>query len=99
MSRRGIAALIAFLSVLTLTAALFLVPVPYGIFSPGPVCDALAKPTSACPALNDTSLITVSPASADHPTASKIGATTVNVRNGEPSIAEAITAWLSADQA
>jgi len=99
MSRRGIAALIAAFAVVILTGALFLVPVPYGIFSPGPVCDALAKPTSECPALNATSLITVSPASADNPSTSRIGATTVNVRNGEPSIAEAAIAWFSADKA
>ena len=99
MSRRATAALVALITVVGLTSALFYIPVPYGIFSPGPVCDALTKPTKDCPALNASSLITVSPASSDHPTSSRIGATTVNVRNGEPSIAEAVAAWLSADQA
>ena len=97
--RRGVAALIALTAVVVMTCALFLVPVPYGIFSPGPVCAPLQKPTAQCPAIGADALITVSPASADHPTTSRIGATTVNVRNGEPSIAEAIAAWFSADQA
>ncbi|HVV29287.1 MAG TPA: PDZ domain-containing protein [Mycobacteriales bacterium] len=96
MSRRTLATAIAGAAVVALTIALFVVPVPYAILSPGPVCNTLGAPTAPCPSvLNAASLITVSPASKDHPSTAKLGATTVSVRTGEPSIAEALGAWFS----
>jgi len=99
VSRRVIAASIAGAAVVVLTALLFFVHVPYAILSPGPVCNTVGAGNRTCPSVSGQSLIKVTPASADHPSGSQLGFTTVSVRNGEPSAAEALGAWLTSSKA
>lgn len=100
MSRRSLAALITGVAVVVLGSLLFVVPVPYAILGPGPVCNTLGAGSHECPSTSGGPLITVSPASADHPDhQGKLGATTVSVFNSEPTIAHAIASWFSASDA
>jgi PDZ domain-containing protein len=100
VSRRGLATLVTGVAVLVLFALLFVVPVPYSILGPGPVCNTLGSGTRDCPSTSRTTLITVSPASADHPDAeSHLGATTVSVFNSEPTVAHALKSWFTASDA
>lgn len=99
MHRRALATWIAGGAVLVLTALLFAVRVPYSILSPGPVCNTVGNGNPDCPSVSGGSLITVSPASRDHPSASVLGFTTVSVNNQDPSIATALGAWLTASEA
>lgn len=100
MTRRSLAILITGVAVLVLGSLLFVLPVPYAVLGPGPVCNTLGKGTHDCPSTTRTSLITVSPASADHPNpGGYLGATTVSVFNSEPTIAHAIESWFTSSQA
>jgi PDZ domain-containing protein len=100
VSRRSVALLVAGVSVLVLGALLFIVPVPYAILGPGPVCNTLGSGTHNCPSTSHTTLITVSPAAADYPDPSgRLGATTVSVFNNEPSLAHAIASWFTSSEA
>lgn len=99
VSRRAVSSALAGASVAVLTGLLFVVHVPYAILSPGPVCNTVGPGNSTCPAVGAKQLITISPASADHPSRSRLGFTTVSVRDGEPSVAEALGAWLTSSEA
>jgi PDZ domain-containing protein len=99
VNRRVTAASIAGSAVVLLTALLFFVHVPYAILSPGPVCNTVGAGNRDCPAVSGTSLIKITPVSADHPSGSRLGFTTVSVKNGEPSAAEALGAWLTSSEA
>lgn len=98
MTRRGYACSLAGVAVVVLTLLLFVVHVPYSVLGPGPVCNTVGPGNSSCPATG-SSLVTVSPPSKDFASGSKLGFTTVSVGNGEPSIATALSSWLSASQA
>ncbi len=102
MSRRALATSVAGIAVITLVILLFTLPVPYAVLSPGPVCNTLGAGTRECPSTGQGNgpLITVSPASADHPVSgAKLGATTVSQLRGEPTLATALDSWLSASDA
>lgn len=99
MNGRILASIIAAVSVVALTSALFVVKAPYAIFGPGPVCNAVGHGTRYCTPVDATSLITISPPSADHPSTSQLGFTTVSVESEEQPIAAVLADWLDSSKA
>ncbi len=94
MIRRGPALLAVAVLVGGLVAVLAAVPVPYVALGPGPVCNTVGAPTSACASRFAGTLIQVTPASAAHRKHDTLALTTVTETTGE-SLLGALSAYLS----
>lgn len=96
---RARATSVAAVAAVLLGVLLGFVPVPYSVLGPGPVCNTLGPPRSACPAMGDAASLIEVPAADDFASASQLGFTTVSEQNREPSAATAVWAWLSSSHA